>query len=129
MNRSRTLFACLVILTASPAAAEPCGGLAFDGGRVVSARPLRAVEKPAPVEAECLDAIGKQLGGRASVRSITVAVRLSDAERAAGAGMRIGDQVKAALVRGGVPEARVSVVVPTATEGEQGTLAITFTEK
>lgn len=126
------LAALAALATLGPAAAaapDPCGGVSLEASRVVSARPLRAVEKATPEEAACLDAIGRLLGGRAAIRSVTVAVRLPDAQRAAGVGPAIGDRYKAALVKGGVPEARISVVVPTATEGEAGTVAIVFAEK
>lgn len=114
----------------SPARADDaCGGLSADAGRVVTGLPLRAVEKSSAAESACLAAVGKMLGTRAGLRSVTVAVRLSDAARAGGAGLRIGDRVKAALAAGGVPEARISVVVPRVPEGQQGTLAVSFTEK
>ncbi len=123
------LLALAVCLPVAAWADDPCGGLSLDAGRVASARVLRAVEKASPAEAACAAAIGQALGARAGVRSVTVAVRLSDAERAAGAGLRIGERFKSALAEGGVPAARISVVVPRVPEGQQGTVAISFTEK
>lgn len=114
----------------APARADDaCGGLSLEDGRVASARLLRAAEKVSEVEGACIDAIGKLLGTRAGIRSVTVAVRLPDAARAAGAGLRIGEIYKQALANGGVPEARISVVVPRASEGQQGSVAITYAEK
>ncbi len=114
---------------ATARADDACGGLSLDAGRVVSARVLRAAEALSAPEAACADAIGKLLGTRAGIRSVTVAVKLPDAARAAGVGLKIGERFKAALAAGGVPDARISVVVPRAAEGEQGTVAITYAEK
>lgn len=122
-------LALTVIPSSVFAQADPCGGISLAGGKVVSGRPLRALEKLPAEEQACVDAVGKAIGGRSAVRSVTVAVRLPDAQRAAGAGPKIGALYQRALVAGGVPEARVSIVSPAAARGEQGTVQISFTEK
>lgn len=108
---------------------DPCGGVALDDGRVAVGRPLRATAAPSAVEAACLDTVGTLLGGRAGLRSVTVAVRLSDAERAKGASEAIGARYTEALVAGGVPATRISVLAPRVSAGEWGTVSLTFTEK
>ncbi len=128
MNHRLPSFLAAVALLSLPAAAlaEPCAGLSLRGGKVTPAKPLSA--KPGDAAAlACARAIGVALKAHGGIRAVTVAVRLSDAERVSGAGARIGAAYEAAIAAGGVPAGRISTIVPAA-DGAP-TVAISFTAR
>ncbi len=110
-------------------APDPCDGIVLADGKVTTARRLgvRAPLKKADVE--CATAVGKALRERGGVRSITLAVRLPDALRVGDGAQKVGAAYTQALVAGGIPEARISVVVPAASHGEQDSIEMAFTER
>jgi hypothetical protein len=125
----RIVLGALIVAAGLPtlARADACGGLLLENGVVTTARRLTArLDVPKP-ELECVAELGAALKARRA-RSVTVAVRLPDALRAGGQGLQIGAKYQAALVLAGVPEARISVVVPVARPDEAGTVKVTYTE-
>ena len=124
---SRLLAWIAVAITASSAlAAEPCGGLLLDGSTVQSKQPLPAKMPMAPADLACVDAVAKALQARTQVRSVTIAVRVASDQRA------LGGQIAAIwskqIIAAGVPEARVSTIVPTGAPGTASTVSIAFRE-
>ncbi len=130
----RTLIACTLCVAAlvTPgvvAAAGPCGELALVQGRVRTARPLVASETLGAADAACLEAAAGALAGLKGLRSVTISVRLADAARTKGAGLRIGETYSAALVKAGLRRSRISVVAPPAPHGTEGQVTLAYTER
>jgi hypothetical protein len=119
------------VAAAAPALAapDPCEGLLLQDGEVRSARRLLARDDLPPPDQACVQAIGAALAGQGGVRSVTVSVRLADAQRAAGLGPKVGAAYTKLLVAGGVPEARISAVVPAAAHGQEGQVSIAYVER
>ncbi len=111
------------------AATDACEGIAIKDGTVTTARRLLARPQLSEVEQRCITAVGAALAERRGVRTVTVAVRLPDALRVEGAGLTIGTAYAQLLAAGGVPEARISTVVPAAAHGEEDSVSITYTER
>ena len=131
MIRIRPLFLILAVTLLLPAAAlaEPCGGISFANGAVATGSPLPTTDTFDEVTTACLAAIAEGLNNRPSLRTVTIAARLPDAERLEGAGSRIATAYSRALVEGGIPTSRVSAVAPAAGPTESGSISIAFTEK
>jgi hypothetical protein len=130
MTLRASLLALTLLAPASAAAApDPCGGLLLQDGEARTARRLPAAESLPADDAACVRAVGAALAAQGGLRSVTVSVRLDAARRAAGAGPKIGTAYTKLLVAGGVPEARVAVVVPTAAHGEEGLVSIAYVAK
>lgn len=126
--------ALLALLLAQPTWAQAprpdaCGGIALKEGVVNTARRLQVAARLPKGDLACATAVGRALKRRGGVRAVTVAVRLPDALRVGPLGEQVAAAYAKAVVAGGIPEARVSTVVPAAAHGEQNTLAITFTER
>lgn len=122
---------CLAAVLWAPAAwaADPCEGINLKQGVVNTARALAVAEQLPQTDLACAQAVGAALKERGGVRAVTVAVRLPDALRVGKLGQTVGNAYAAALAKGGVPEARISTVVPAASHGERNSVAITFTER
>jgi hypothetical protein len=116
-------------LRGAGAADDPCQGLLLRDGEVRTARRLPAHTPLTADEAACVQAVGSALMAQGGVRSVTVAVRLSDGRRAAGEAPRIAAAYTQALVAGSVPEARISFVAPAVASGEVGQVGIAFVER
>ncbi len=108
---------------------DACGGIALKEGVVRTARRLTVAAKLPKGDLACAKAIGQALKRRGGVRAVTVAVRLPDSLRTGPLGQQVADAYAKAIAAGGVPEARVSTVVPAAAHGEQNTLALSFTAR
>ncbi len=108
---------------------DPCEGIALKDGVVRTARRLPVSDALGGPVLACAEAVGAALKARGGVRAVTVAVRMSDARRVGPLGQRVADAYVKALAKGGVPEARISSVVPSASHGERDSVAITFTER
>jgi hypothetical protein len=116
-------------MTPALAAPDPCQGLLLRDGEVRSARRLPARATLAPDDEACVRAVGAALVAQGGVRSVTVAVRLSDGQRAAGEAPKVGATYVRLLAAGGVPEARISFVAPSVASGEIGQVAIAYVER
>lgn len=116
----------VVATTGAARAAEPCGGLLLDAGIVQSKQPLPAKTPIAAADLVCMDAVAKALAARPQLRSVTVAVRVGADQRT------LGGQIAAAwakqIVAAGVPEARISTIVPTGEPGTVSSVSIAFRE-
>nr|WP_171817871.1 FecR domain-containing protein [Pyxidicoccus fallax] len=117
-------------LVAPPALAadtgEPCGGVRFEGGRIVTGRPLAP---KGPETEACLQHVAAALQARPAIRSVTLAARLPDAERLDGQGIAVAKAAAEVLVAAGVPRTRVSAVAPPAVPGEPGQLQLAYVER
>ena len=132
MNRlSASILSLLALATfvTDAAAASPCDGISFANGAVATAAPLPVTDTFDAAAKACLAAIGEGLKARPTLRTITVAVRLPDAQRLQGGGTRIGAAVAAALTAVGIPAAKISAVAPAAATNEPAKISIAFTEK
>jgi ferric-dicitrate binding protein FerR (iron transport regulator) len=123
-------IATLAMLIAVPAAAaEPCGGLALSRGAVNVGQPLPVQTAIDGEAAACAQAIGAALRGISALRTVTVAVRMPDAERLNGQGLAVANAWLAALEAGGVARSKLSAVAPAAPAGQPASISIAYTEK
>jgi len=125
----RSLVPILLLLAAPAQAAEPCGGLTVARGAVTVGQPLPVSASLNADALSCLTAIGRDLSSRPALRTVTVAVRLPDAERLDGHGLEVAQAYADALAAAGVPRSRLSEVAPAAPAGQAGVVQIAFTEK
>lgn len=107
----------------------PCGGLEMRGGEVIVGHALGLVVPMSTADLACVDAIGALLKDSRDLRSVTVAVRLSDEDRVLGKGPEVAQAVASRLVKAGLALWRVSTVVPAARRGEASSLHIAYTQR
>ncbi len=124
-----TAVLCCLASSAVAAAPDPCQGLLLRDGEVRTARRLPARAVLTADEEACARAAGAALVAAGGVRSVTIAVRLTDGQRAAGEAPTVAAAYTRSLVAGGVPEARISFVAPAATPGEAGQVALAYVER
>lgn len=120
------LATALTVALANFALAEPCGGLRLDAGAVQSGQPLPVKAVLAGDDLACAGAVGALLKGRPQLRSVTVAAKVPIDRRDVGA--QAAAAWTKALVNAGIPEARISSVIPTTNPGTAPTLRIAFRE-
>lgn len=126
----KTLLILALALLATPAqAADACGGIALGNGSITVGTPLPATAGLSAGTRACLTDLGQMLAARRAVRTVTVAVRLPDAERLEGNGITIAEAYTEVLAAAGVPRSRLSAVAPAAGPGEKGSVTIGFTER
>ncbi len=120
-------LALAALLWAVPAAAaSPCGGIRLDDGKVRAGAALPATAKLAGPALACAEAVGKALQERPRLRSVTIAARVPSDRRAEGTA--IAAAWAQVIAKAGVPEARISTIVPTAGPGTVPTVEIAFRE-
>ncbi len=107
----------------------PCAGIVMKGGAVSTGRPLPVSDKPGGKDAKCVKGVAQALGEYPGLRTVTVAVKLPDAQRVGGAALKIGNYYKDALAEAGVRKSRISVVAPPIGHGEERMVSLGFTEK
>ncbi|MBM4346134.1 MAG: FecR domain-containing protein [Deltaproteobacteria bacterium] len=107
-------------------AAEPCGGLRLDATTVQSGQPLPVKATLAGDDLACAAAVGALLKARPAVRSVTIAAKVPIDRREVGA--QAAAAWTKALVSAGIPEARISTVIPTTNPGTPPQLRIAFRE-
>ena len=135
MTRTPSLAATMLLAAAlaaaaslgprSAQAADPCG-VRLDGGQVKSAKPLPARADLAGADLACATAVATALKERTTIRSVTIAVRVASDKR--GDGATIATAWTKLLVAAGVPEARISTIVPTSAPGTPTELTIAYRE-
>jgi len=118
-----------LILTLFGAAQASCPALSIGAGTVDVGAVLPTSAELSEGDRACLAEVGARLAARPGVRTVTVAVRMPDADRIAGAGGGIGRAYTKAIAAGGISAARISAVVPAAADGEAASVSLTFTEK
>jgi len=109
--------------------AKVCGGIVMKNGAVTTGQALPVTEKPKGKGKKCLVGVAAALGEYPGLRTVTVAVKLPDAQRVGGAALKIGEAYKAALIEAGVRKRRVSVVAPPISHGEERTVSLAYTER
>ena len=121
----------LLLLLAAPSTAseEACAGLTVAGGTVSVGATLPANPELPGNAGLCVQAIGKRLASMTSIRTVTVSVRMPDAERLEGNALAIAEAYAKALADAGVPASRVSAVAPAAPPGAAATVSIGYTER
>ena len=107
-------------------AAEPCGGIKLDNGQLKAGKALPAKPDLAGDDLACVKAIGAALQARPQIRSITVAVRVASDRRQEGA--LIAAAWAKQLVAAGIPEARISTMVPTVAPGTATDVSVAYRE-
>ncbi len=107
-------------------AADPCGGLRMDGGTIKSGKLLPARADLAGADLACAKAVATALKERAQVRSITLAAKVPSDRRPDGTAIAAAWTKQ--LVAAGIPDARISSIVPTSAPGTPAELTITFRE-
>ncbi|WP_233601943.1 FecR domain-containing protein [Corallococcus sp. CA047B] len=132
MRASTPSLMLTLTLLASPAvgvAAEadgPCGGLTFDNGRLTTGRLLEP--RGAQTEA-CLREVAEAVKARPSIRGLTVAAKLPDAQRLDGQGLAAAKAAAEVLVTAGIPRTRVSFVAPPGIPDAPGQLQLAYVER
>jgi hypothetical protein len=122
-------IAASLTLIAVPAAAEPCGGIALARGSVNLGQPLPVQSVIDGAAAECARGIANALKGLPALRTVTVSVRLPDAERLDGRGLQMANAWAKALESNGVPGSKLSAVAPAAQTGQGASISVAYTEK
>lgn len=119
----------LLLLIAAPAQADPCGGIALARGSVNTAQPLPLIRSIEGGAATCVQGMATALNGLTALRTVTVSVRMGDAERMGGQALELANIWAAALVKAGVPMSKMSTVAPAAGTGEAPSIRVEYTEK
>ena len=119
----------LILATLVGTAQASCPELVIGAGTLDTGAALPTSAELSEADQACLAEVGARLAARPGVRTVTVAVRLPDAQRIAGAGAGVGRAYTKAIAAGGISAARISAVVPAAANGEAASVSLTFTEK
>ena len=124
------IFALVATMLAlsSAEAADACGGVGVGDGAIETGRALATGDAITPEDRACLDLIGARLVDRGGVRTMTIAARVPDAERAGGLGTSLGTSAGARLAEAGIPAARITVIQPPLGPGQERGIRIAFTE-
>ncbi|WP_244237215.1 FecR family protein [Corallococcus llansteffanensis] len=104
----------------------PCGGLAFDHGRLTTGLPLAP---GGPRTEACLREVAEAVKARPAIRGLTVAAKLPDAERLEGKGLAVAKAAAEVLVSAGIPRTRVSFVAPPGEPQTPGQLQLAYVER
>jgi len=130
MMRRALWVACLVAcLPAAAAAEDPCKGVEYKQGKVITGLVLAVATVDKPQQVACVDQLGKQLTARKHLTAVTVTVRVPDKQRLDGSALAAGKKVGAALQAAGVPAVRVSVVVPRAEADEPSIIQVLYVDR
>jgi hypothetical protein len=114
---------------ARAAEAQPCGGVDVRNGRVTTTTVLTEQYLTGADGQACLKHLGKDLAGRRLVRSVTVAVRVPDAQRADGKALALARSLSDVVVQGGMPRNRVFALVPRTQPDEPASITVAYTER
>ncbi len=129
MNALKTLFAVMVFAATSARAADHCGGVKLEAGHLSLGKPLtEAWVKTADGKA-CLTDIVTEIDRNRLVRAVTVAVIVSDADRAAGKGLSTAKVIADALVAAGLPKNRVFALAPAAQRTDTLGVSLRYVER
>ncbi|MEW5850544.1 MAG: FecR domain-containing protein [Myxococcota bacterium] len=121
----------LLLVPASVAAQEdPCGGVQFTAGRIVTGR-IITPENAASAETEaCLRHVAELVQARRTVRAVTVATRVPDDVRPAGTALPLAELVAGKLVTAGLGKNMVSAVAPRTEAAETSAVVqLSYTER
>lgn len=133
MNRSSVvgMMALATLAGAGPAAAAggPCGGAEFRNGRVTTGTTLTESYAADAEGQACFKHLGKELSSRRLVRSVTVAVRVPDAQRTDGKALALSRKLADLVVAGGMVRNRVFSLVPRTEASEPPSITVSFTER
>lgn len=124
------LIPVVVLAMPSVAAADdgPCGGFQLQDGQVITKNPLPAAA-PLPEDAKlCLRAVAALFAQRPYVRSITVAARVPDQQRANGDGIKLAMAVTEVLAEAGLPKTKLSAVAPSIGHGQSAGILLAYRE-
>jgi len=122
------LLTALLLLPSAAVAGDACQGIALAHGSVNLGVRL-PVSKDLGTVDRCLTEVGQTLSQRSGLRTVTVSVRVPDAERVEGNALSIGEAYVEKLVAAGVRRSRISTVAPAGRPGVQGEVLVTFTER
>jgi len=118
----------MIVALAAPAA-EPCGGVQFKTGRIQLGVPLKEDAATSTEGKECLGNVAQQTLSRRLIRSVTVSVRVPDAQRTDGKALALAKQLAEVLVAAGVPKTRVFAVAPRSEGNEPLSIQLGYTER
>ncbi len=107
-------------------AAEPCGGVRLDSGVVKTGKALPVKTDLAGDDLACAKAVAAAIKERAQIRSITLAAKVPSDRRPDGTAMAAA--WTKVMVAAGIPEARISSIVPTSAPGTAAELSIAYRE-
>ncbi|MCB9738940.1 MAG: FecR domain-containing protein [Deltaproteobacteria bacterium] len=119
-------FAALLTTAGFAQAAAPCGGVQLEDGKVQTKQPLPAKAPLLGNDLNCATAVAAALKARPRLRSVTVAARVPSDRR--GDGAKIAAEWAKVIAASGVPQARISTIVPTGPAGSTPTVEIAYRE-
>ena len=111
------------------AAGGPCGGVEFRNGRVTTGTTLTEAYAGDAEGQACFKHLGKELAARRLVRSVTVSVRVPDAQRTDGKALALSRKLADLVVSGGMTRNRVFSLVPRTEASEPPSITVSFTER
>lgn len=129
MTGAKLLIAALALASTVATAADRCGGVKLEAGRVALGKPLTEAWVKTPDGQGCLADVVKEIERNRLVRAVTVAVIVSDADRAAGKGLVTAKAIAAALVDAGLPKNRVFALAPAAQRTDALGVSLRYVER
>jgi hypothetical protein len=111
------------------AAADRCGGLKLEAGRVQLGKSLSEAFIKSPEGQGCLSDVVKEIDRHRLVRALTVAAIVSDAERVNGKGLAEAKAIAAGLVEAGMPKNRVFALAPAPQRTDAMGLSLRYVER
>lgn len=125
----KMLVAALALTATTAQAADRCGGVKLEAGKVALGKPLTESWVKTPDGKGCLEDVVKEIERHRLVRAVTVAAIVSDADRAAGKGLVTAKAIAAALVDAGLPKNRVFALAPAAQRTDTLGVSVRYVER
>ncbi|MEN9800483.1 MAG: hypothetical protein RL653_4180 [Pseudomonadota bacterium] len=125
----KTWALALAVCAGQAWADAPCGGVKLNAGAVELGAPPAPASALTAGDTACGKALAAALKGTGGIRSVTVAVRMSDADRSGGGGIAVAKAWAALLASEGIPAARISPVAPLLPAGEKPSVRFAYTEQ
>ncbi len=123
----------LVLLSALSSAlafaADRCGGVKLEAGRIQLEKPLTEAWVKSAEGAACLADLVKEVDKHRLVRAVTVAALVSDADRVSGKGLNEAKAIAAALVEAGLPKNRVFSLAPAPQRTDVMGISLRYVER
>jgi hypothetical protein len=122
-------FPLSVLFSVAAAAGDPCGGAEFKSGKVTLGTTLKVDAATSAEGKACLAHVAQQVNRNRLIRSVTVSVRVPDAQRTDGKALALARQLSDVMVAAGVPKGRVFAVAPRSEGNDPLSIAIGYTER
>lgn len=115
---------------AEHAYAQPsCAPIAFAQGEITTGQPLATTMPLTDATKACLTAIAEAAAKRPDLRTVTVVVRLPDAERQKGEALAAAQTMSDVLQAAGLPRRKLSVVAPAIGHSQTAGVQFLYSER